>query len=340
MEKRALLLDHFLSNTDWRNAKRTPLAGDASLRRYERLFNEATGRHAIVMDAPPEKGEDVRPFLKVAAYLRDNGLAAPEIYDADKDAGFLVLEDFGHDLFDVVCDASPDKEHDLYAAAVDVLVVLAQAPALDGAQDYHPKMLDLALSSFKWYAEPATGHDLSDARDACAAALSPLIDSLGVGKVTILRDFHAQNLLWLPNRAAPQNVGLLDFQDAMLGHSAYDLMSLTTDARRDVSPDIQKMCVDRFVAQLSLDPVQFARDAAICSVQRNLRILMIFARMSLYFKKPHYVDLIPRVWGHLMTDLAHPDLTPVAEVITSSIPAPTPDILRKLKDKCGTVSTL
>lgn len=340
MEKRALLLDHFLFDTDWRNAERTALAGDASLRRYERLFDAATGRRAIVMDAPPEKGEDVRPFLKVAAYLRNNGLASPEIYDADEEAGFLVLEDFGHDLFDVVCEAAPEKEHELYAAAVDALAILAQAPALDGAQDYHPQMLDLALACFKWYAEPATGQDLSAAYNDCAATLSPLIDTLGAGKVTILRDFHAQNLLWLPKRAAPQNVGLLDFQDAMLGHPAYDLISMTTDARRDVSPDIQQMCVDRFVDKLSLDPVQFARDAAICSVQRNLRILMIFGRMSLYFKRPHYVDLIPRVWGHLMTDLAHPDLAPVAEVIQSSIPAPTPDILRKLKDQCGTVSTL
>jgi aminoglycoside/choline kinase family phosphotransferase len=340
MKKRALLLDNFLSGTNWRNAKRTPLAGDASLRRYERLFDGATGRHAIVMDAPPDKGEDVRPFLKVAEYLRANGLAAPEIYDADERAGFLVLEDFGHDLFDVVCDSAPDKEQNLYAAAVDVLAVLAQAPALENAQDYHPKMLDLALACFKWYAEPASGRELGDARATCAEAFAPLIASLGAGKVTILRDFHAQNLLWLPDRAAPENVGLLDFQDAMLGHPAYDLISLTTDARRDVSPDIQKMCIDRFVDQMSFDPVQFARDAAICSVQRNLRILMIFARMSLYFKKPHYVDLIPRVWRHLMTDLTHPDLASVAAVIISSVPAPTPDILRKLKDQCGTVSTL
>lgn len=340
MEKRAQLLDNFLSTTDWRTAKRTPLAGDASLRRYERLLDEATGRHAIVMDAPPEKGEDVRPFLTVAAYLRANGLAAPEIYEADESNGFLVLEDFGHDLFDVVCDASPEHERTLYAAAVDALVVLAQAPVLAGAQDYHPKMLDLALASFRWYAEPAAGRDLSDAHAACREALSPLIASLGAGSVTTLRDFHAQNLLWLPTRPAPKNVGLLDFQDAMLGHPAYDLISLTTDARRDVSPDVQKMCVDRFTQSMSFDPEQFAREAAICSVQRNLRILMIFARMSLYFRKPHYVDLIPRVWGHLMTDLAHPDLVDVAKIVTSAIPAPTPEILGKLKAQCGTVSTL
>jgi aminoglycoside/choline kinase family phosphotransferase len=98
--------------------------------------------------------------------------------------------------------------------------------------------------------------------------------------------------------------------------------------------------MDRFAEQMSFDPEQFAREAAICSVQRNLRILMIFARMSLYFGKPHYIDLIPRVWGHLMTDLAHPDLTDLAKVVTSAVPAPTSDILGKLKAQCGTVSTL
>lgn len=340
MENRAQLLDNFLSTTDWRTAKRTPLAGDASLRRYERLRDSVTGRHAIVMDAPPEKGEDVRPFLNVATYLRANELSAPEIYEADEHNGFLILEDFGHDVFDVICDASPEQEHTLYAAAVDALVRLAQAPPLDSVQDFQPKMLDLALTCFQWYAEPASGLDLSDARTACRKALSPLIASLGAGSVTSLRDFHAQNLLWLPDRPAPKNVGLLDFQDAILGHPAYDLISLTTDARRDVSPSVQKMCVDRFAAQMSFEPEQFTREAAICAVQRNLRILMIFARMSLYFKKPHYVDLIPRVWGHLMTDLAHPDLADLAKVITSAIPAPTPNILRKLKAQCGTVSTL
>ena len=340
MEKRAHLLDNFIANTDWQNAKRNPLAGDASLRRYERLFDTQSGRYAILMDAPPDKGEDVRPFLKVGAYLRTNGLAAPDIYDADEQNGFLILEDFGHDVFDVVCDATPQNERALYCAAVDALVTLARAPALQDAQDYHPKMLDLALACFKWYAEPVVDRNLDDARAACAETLSPLIASLGDGKITILRDFHAQNLLWLPNRTAPQNVGLLDFQDAMLGHPAYDLISLTTDARRDVAPEIQKMCTDRFVSQMAFDPVQFSREAAICSVQRNLRILMIFARMSLHFKKPHYVDLIPRVWGYLMTDLAHPDLAPLAHIIKTTLPAPTPEILTRLKDKCGTVPTL
>jgi aminoglycoside/choline kinase family phosphotransferase len=100
------------------------------------------------------------------------------------------------------------------------------------------------------------------------------------------------------------------------------------------------MCLQRFAENLGLDQAQFERDAAICSVQRNLRILMIFARMSLHFKRPHYVDLIPRVWTHLMNDLSHPDLCELSTLVRSHLPEPTPEVLARLKEKCGTVSTL
>jgi aminoglycoside/choline kinase family phosphotransferase len=340
MKKRDQLLDDFLANSEWRSATTNALAGDASQRRYTRLHDENTHKRAIMMDAPPEKGEDVRPFLQVAAYLSGAGLSAPQVFEVDKEQGFLILEDFGNDLFDVVCDANPDLEETLYAAAVDALTQLVQQPPLKGAKDYHPVMVDLALSSYRWYAEPIVECDMSSEAEACRVALTPLVASLGEGRVTILRDFHAQNLLWLPDRSGVKNVGMLDFQDAMLGHPAYDLISLTTDARRDVSLEVQKMCLQRFAENLDLDQAQFERDAAICSVQRNLRILMIFARMSLHFKRPHYVDLIPRVWAHLMNDLSHPDLCELSTLVRSHLPEPTPEILMRLKEKCGTVSTL
>lgn len=309
------------------------------MRRYERLFSPATGQTAILMDAPPEKGEDVRPFVNVASYLTNLGLSAPEVFDADLDQGFLILEDLGLDMYDVVCNSAPASEPDLYSAAVDALIVLAQAAPLEGATDYQPLMTDLATSCIKWYAEPILQRDLLEEQQKIDQILSPLIASLGAGRITILRDFHAQNLLWLPNRSAPKNVGLLDFQDAMLGHPAYDLISLTTDARRDVSPQIQKLCIERFAQKLDLDTNDFSRETAICSVQRNLRILMIFARMSLHFSKPHYVDLIPRVWGYLMTDLAHPDLSELSKCLKSTLPEPTPEAIRRLKSLCGTIPT-
>lgn len=336
---RAERLSDFIRSSDWASATSTPLAGDASRRRYMRL-TKPDGSTAIVMDAPPEAGEDVRPFIKVAAYLRDLNLSAPEIYTADEARGFLILEDFGHDLYDVICDTAPAREPELYDAAVDVLIALTHSEPLHGAKDYVPNMTDLALSSFRWYAAPLMGRDMTEDAERARSEFTPLINSLGPARVTILRDYHAQNLLWLPDREARAKVGLLDFQDAMLGPPAYDLISLTTDARRDVSPEIATRCRTRFADALSLDPAHFAREAAICSVQRNLRILMVFARMSLHFGKPHYVDLIPRVWGHLQNDLTHPDLAPLAKTLCASLPEPTPETLKSLKDQCGTVPTL
>ncbi|WP_417253316.1 aminoglycoside phosphotransferase family protein [Celeribacter sp.] len=339
ISERAQKLDDFLAQSPWSGALSTALAGDASRRRYHRLTDH-TGRTAILMDAPPEAGEDVRPFLKVAAYLRKSGLSAPEIYAADETQGFLILEDFGPTLYDQVCLQHPESEPELYDAAVDVLIELHCAEPMQGLDDYVPLMTDLATSSYRWYAEPILGRSMASEREELSCALRPLIDSLRPGRVTVLRDYHAQNLLWLPERIGAARVGLLDFQDAMLGPAAYDLISLTTDARRDVSEDIGTRCMNRFCEGLSLDPVEFAREAAICSVQRNLRILMIFGRMSLHFARPHYVDLIPRVWGYLQRDLDHPDLRQVAELIRKHFPEPDTLALKALKEKCGTIPTL
>ncbi|SFJ57878.1 aminoglycoside phosphotransferase family protein [Celeribacter neptunius] len=339
-DDRAQALETFVSTTDWAGTQTTALAGDASRRRYFRLTDPTSGRTAILMDAPPDAGEDVRPFLKVAAYLRNLSLSAPDIYAADEEQGFLILEDFGNDLYDQVCARDASLEPALYDAAVDVLVALAQAPAMEGLAEYGPLMSDLALSCYRWYAEPILGQAMGDACEEARSVLNPLLSALGPGQTTILRDYHAQNLLWLPDRGGPAKVGLLDFQDAMLGPVAYDLISLTTDARRDVPEAIQSRCMDRFVAGLGLNPSDFSRDAAICSVQRNLRILMIFGRMSLHFGKPHYVDLIPRVWGHLQRDLDHPELGDLAAIVRRHLPEPTQASLNILKAKCGTIPTL
>ncbi|MCA0042162.1 aminoglycoside phosphotransferase family protein [Celeribacter litoreus] len=338
--ERGDLREHFLSKSEWANAQRIALAGDASRRRYHRLKDTETGQGAILMDAPPELGEDVRPFLQVAAYLKSLGLSAPEIFEADEERGFLILEDFGDTLYDEMCRRQPDSEDQIYDAAVDVLVTLCDAEPMPQLDDYTEMMSRVALDSYRWYVEPLTGRDMSEERAAATEALTPLIALLGGGSVTILRDYHAQNLLWLPDREGAARVGLLDFQDAMHGPAAYDLISLTTDARRDVPAHIQTRCKDRFVERRGLNAENFAREAAICSVQRNLRILMVFGRMSLHFEKPHYVDLVPRVWGHLMQDLKHPDLSDLAALVHTHFPEPTPENLKLLKEKCGTIPTL
>lgn len=340
VDERTQHLTEFVATTDWAGARIAPLAGDASRRRYFRLTDLGSRRTAILMDAPSEAGEDVRPFLRVAAYLRDLSLSAPEIYATDAEQGFLILEDFGHDLYDQVCARDPAREPELYDAAVDVLIALCHAPRMEGLQDYRPLMSDFALSCYQWYAEPLLGHPVAEARDIAKTLLDPLLADLMPGGVTTLRDYHAQNLLWLPQREGHRRVGLLDFQDAMYGPAAFDLVSLTTDARRDVAPDLEARCFTRFSTGLGLNQSDFSREAAICAVQRNLRILMIFARMSLHFGRPHYVDLIPRVWGHLQRNLDHPDLADLAAVLRADLPAPTQESLTILKAKCGTIPTL
>ncbi|GAA3858659.1 aminoglycoside phosphotransferase family protein [Celeribacter arenosi] len=329
----------FLATTPWQGARVEPLAGDASRRRYFRLF-EGPSRSAILMDAPASQGEDVRPFVAVADYLGGLGFSAPEILARDVAAGFLVLEDLGNDLFDQVCERAPEQEKTLYSGAVDVLAKLAGAAPMAGLKPYEPVMVDLALSSYRWYGAAISGRDLTAEAAEAKSYFDPLIASLGRGRTTVLRDFHAQNLLWLSERDGVARVGLLDFQDAMTGPAVYDLVSLLTDARRDVPPAVREAGIAQFGAATGVGRLRLNREFAICSVQRNLRILMIFARLSLHFGKPAYVDLIPRVWDHLMRDLKHPDLSDLARVVLRDLPPPTPDNLQILRSKCASVPTL
>jgi len=158
--------------------------------------------------------------------------------------------------------------------------------------------------------------------------------------VLIQRDFHAENLLWLPNRTGVQRVGLLDFQDARTGHPAYDLVSLLKDARRDVPAKVERAMIARYVQNTNSDPRAFDAAYQLLGVQRNLRILGVFARLSLHFNKPHYVDLIPRTWAHLMQGLSHPALKKLRDQVLKDLPPPTPENLTVLKEKCASIPTL
>lgn len=340
MEDRSDHLHAFIAASDWAGSRVEPLAGDASRRRYFRLIDAANERSAIVMDAPRALGEDVRPFLSVGAFLRDLGLSAPETFEADIDGGFLIIEDLGNALFDQVCAQTPQAESELYAAATDVLAELTTRPAIADVDSYLPHMTDLALSSLRWYVGGILGDVPEEADAMLRASLDPLLASLTRTDVTILRDYHAQNLVWLPERQGLRRVGLLDYQDAMTGPIVYDLMSLVKDARRDVSPQVRDSCIAQFGTACGIDAETLARECAIVSAQRNLRILMIFARMSLHFGKPSYVALLPRVWDHLMSDLAHPDLADLARAVNNIYPAPSAQALEVLRSKCGTVPKL
>ncbi|MDQ2094329.1 aminoglycoside phosphotransferase family protein [Rhodalgimonas zhirmunskyi] len=337
MTNRDALIPDFLDRAGWGDATVAPLAGDASNRRYLRLRDEGKGP-AVLMDAPPEKGEDVRPFIAIADHLYALGLSAPRILARDENAGFLLLEDLGDDLFARVIPRDPTLESTLYEAATDLLITLHHAPAPTALKCYSPTLMaEMAALAYDWYLAHSVGPDLAS-RDVFLARLEPLLKAhASEHDVLIQRDYHAENLLWLPDRDGVARVGLLDFQDAMSGHRAYDLVSLLQDARRDVPPALEREMLTRYIRRAAdQDPHAFERAYHLLGAQRNLRILGVFTRLCIRDGKAHYVDLIPRVWGLLQRDLDHPALAAVAPHLRATLPEPTQDILDRLKQKCAT----
>ncbi|MCM2562000.1 phosphotransferase [Lutimaribacter sp. EGI FJ00015] len=340
MTDRASQARAFLDHTPWRGSRQELLAGDASNRRYERVFHPDTGASAVLMDADPGKGENVRPFAAIARHLSAQGLSAPDILAEDPDHGFLLIEDLGDALFARVTLAEPALEPTLYQAATDVLSHLHRAALPPGLATYDSALMTrLAALAFDWYLRGAAEAD-ETAKQAFCAVFEPVLTQV-VPEVDVLiqRDYHAENLLWLPERSGVARVGLLDFQDAMRGHRAYDLVSLLQDARRDVPHDIEMRMITHYVAENDLDPTAFDAAYAVLGAQRNLRILGVFARLSLRDGKAHYVNLIPRVWEHLLHDLEHPALAPVAPLVLDILPEPDAPILERLKSLCGTRPT-
>lgn len=336
MSNRDSLICAFIDQTDWRRAQVTPLAGDASNRRYLRLIHPE-GQSAVLMDAPREKGEDTAPFIRIAEYLKAQGLSAPRVLARDTAQGFLLLEDLGDDLFAQVIPRDPACENSLYSAATDLLVELHAATPPEGLAAYDPPLMaDLAALAYDWYAKGATGA-VPDTRGDFIAAMKAMLEALnGASDVLIQRDYHAENLLWLPDRTGAARVGLLDFQDAMLGHRAYDLVSLLQDARRDVPETVEETMIDRYIARTGLDRATFLTDYNRLGAQRNLRILGVFARLCIRDRKAHYVDLIPRVWAHLMRNLSDPKLADIARHVQANLPTPDAATLERLKDQCAT----
>lgn len=331
MTARADLANTFLRGTDWANATRNSLAGDASNRRYERL-SQSNGQTAVFMDAPPDKGEDVRPFVAIAKHLTGLGLSAPEVIAEDAEHGFLILEDLGDDLFARVVHAQPALEQTLYEAATDALVHLHQSPIPDLPKYDAKVMTEYAATAFTRYKAGITGTIDDNETAQFAKAFEPLLAQLTDGAgVLVQRDYHAENLLWLADRRGIARVGMLDFQDAMLGHPAYDLVSILQDARRDVPPGLEDLMIRRYLSQTHADPGTFRAAYAALGAQRNLRILGVFAKLSLDMGKAHYVDLIPRVWDLLQRDLDHPALKAIAKMVRTTLPQPTATNLERLR---------
>ena len=301
-------IHEFLARNGWAEARVEPLAGDASFRRYFRVTEGA--RSAVLMDAPPAR-EDVRPFVAVAEWLHSVGLSAPDILARDIETGLLLLADFGDWRLRETLDREPDRERPLYELATDVLVHLHGKPAMAGLPEHGMKQWLEELSLFTdWYC-PALhlSVDVDGFKSAWMDVLDP-VEKDGLGPVTVLRDYHAENIMLVRGREGIRHFGLLDFQDALVGHPAYDLASVLEDARRDVSPEVERAMIDRYAAATGTGKA-FERAYWVLAAQRNTRILGVFTRLWKRDNKPHYTAFQPRMWGLLERDLARPELEPV-----------------------------
>ncbi len=318
------------------------LQGDASVRRYARV-TRAPGAGAILMDWARQPdgpairnglpysriahlAEDVRPFVAVAAALRALGLSVPAIYAQDLDRGFLLIEDLGDRVFGHEVETGAADQVLLWLTAAETLAALSVVvppsvlPVGDGTEHRLPAYDRGALSIetellLDWHWPALHGSPVPD--DARAEFLSQwgvVFDRLAaLPSGWVLRDYHSPNLLWLPEREGIARVGVIDFQDAMRGPPAYDLVSLLQDARVDVAPELEAAVFDHYCAAVTARQTGFDRDAfafayAALGAQRNTKILGIFARLAKRDGKPGYLRHVPRLWRYLERDLAHPDL--------------------------------
>ena len=307
----------FLAAHGWPGAEIRPLAGDASFRRYFRVVG-AGGATAVLMDAPPAH-EDVGPFLAVAGHLIDRGLRAPRPLAVDRECGLLLLEDFGDDRVGPLLQREPLRERAIYETAVDILARLASRPAPAGLPPYDAEAMRREVGLFSEYYAPAVGICVDVPRffEAWSEVWHDILRIVANGPVLVLRDYHADNLMILPDGA----LGLLDFQDALAGHPAYDLVSLLQDARRDVASELESAMIDRFAATAGIaDRGRFRAHYEILGAQRNCKILGIFTRLWKRDGKPHYLCLQPRVWSYLERNLAHPALAPVRAWFDANVP--------------------
>ena len=317
----------FLSGTRFSDAQLHPLAGDASFRRYIRVSKGNDS--AMLMDAPPEK-ENVRPFIAVAEFLYQQGFSAPFIHARHEQDGFLLLEDLGDDSFSSVLRKDPAQEKELYSAAIDVLAywhrreIGFSKPELLPLPQYNEELLMREVQLLtEWFLPQAVGTEKAAALSGEYVSLwqSILAKANLSTSVWVHRDYHADNLMWLPQRNEHKRVGLLDFQDGVYGDGAYDLVSLLEDARRDVPPALASAMLERYIAGVGCEREHFLTSYAVLGAQRNCKIVGIFSRLAVRDGKSSYLNFLPRVWRHLENDLKHPLLAPLKQWMDKHIPA-------------------
>lgn len=345
-------LREFLDAAGAMDATRVRMAGDASTRSYARLIRDdgvvilmnaprrpdgAPVYHGKSYSAAVHLAEDVTPFVAIANGLRAHGISAPAIHHADLDEGFLITEDFGTAA--VIAGSPPAPIAERYQAATDMLAYLhgADLPAvlpLLPHRDYPIPVFDTEALLIEvglmpeWYLPDRDAAPSAELQDAFFAMWRELLAKPAAAPRTwVLRDFHSPNLIWLDDRDGINKVGVIDFQDTVLGPAAYDLVSLLQDARIDVPESLELSMLTRYImarraADPAFDAADFAELYAIMSAQRNTRLLGTFARLNRRDGKPHYLKHQPRIWTYLNRSLAHPTLAPFRAWYAKYVPAP------------------
>ena len=315
MADREYLITDFLNNAGWKNAKRYSLKGDASFRQYLRISKK--NKNAILMNAPPEK-ESVQPFIYFTQHLRSLGYSAPEILAKDTKNGLIILEDLGDTTFTNMI-AQGSNEKTLYECAVDLLIDMHRRPK----KQIVPKNISLydqktfiqeASLLTEWYMRRVGEKALStDAKKNFELVWQQLLSKCPTIKDTlVLKDFHADNLMWLPNRNGISACGILDYQDALFGPAVYDLMSLLEDVRRDIRPEFVEFLQTRYLdAFPKIKPYAFNSSFSILAAQRHCKVIGIFSRLALRDGKASYLSYLPRAWQLLEDKCLSPPLLPL-----------------------------
>lgn len=320
--------EKFLKEAGYLSYTKEALKGDASRRKFYRLTK--ADKSVILIDASPLSGEEPEAYAAVTSYLKKNNVNVPEIYAQNIAQGFFIIQDFGDDLVNNIVRSDSSRQEGLYKEAIDILSYIQSIPVQEvvSSDDFTYRIREYDVNRLisearlftDWYVPELTKRPISyAARDEFIAILRGLLLPVVYGqKVTVLRDYHADNLM-----VSGDKIGLIDFQDAVLGNCTYDVVSLLQDARRKISKDFETKMLDYYCEKAkNTNKEDFLRDYAILGAQRNIKILGIFVRLFVRDKKKDYLEFLPDVWAYLEKDLEHPSLAPLKSWFDRWLPLP------------------
>ena len=309
MVSRINQINNFLKNNQIETKNLIPIKNDASFRKYFRVDKK------ILMDADPHLGEDVGSFININHVLREFKLNVPEIFTIDKENGFLLLEDLGENIFSQILNS--ENEEQLYKQAIEVLVEIYKKDLnkfsnFTFLEKYSvEKLQDESQLFIEWYLKKylkinITDTDIKNFKDIINKIFNNLDTKF---EKLVLRDYHVDNLILQKSKLGLKQVGILDFQDAVLGSSSYDLISIIEDVRRPISKDLKNILIKYFIDSTGYDPNQLEKELAFYSVQRNLKILGIFSRLNLRDNKSKYMQYNDNAWKYIESNLNNPTMS-------------------------------